>query len=192
MSETVDIEELSKSFLSSHYNSYVRAQICLFQLETSDIYATMKGASFEITIQNGVCYKRTELIGQPCYQYDDYLNITLNDATSVEELRVYGSKYMCIAKFVPNCQFKSVEPGNVIPQVSFPFVRFEEGMSSVTFKFSIKGKDYKFDRTSRRTWQKTNWIAHLSITEHISPIFNESIKCSSDCILDIKRYISFK
>nr|CDS30100.2 hypothetical transcript [Hymenolepis microstoma] len=69
----------------------------------------------------------------------DYLNVTINDVTLFEELRVHGLQFDCIAKFVPKCQFKSVKPGDIIPEVSFPFVRFAKGMSSVHLNFSIKG-----------------------------------------------------
>nr|CUU97768.1 hypothetical transcript [Hymenolepis microstoma] len=48
---------------------------------------------------------------------------------------------VCVANFVPNCIFKPVEPGDVIPQVLFPFARFANGENSVEVKFSINGSE---------------------------------------------------
>nr|CDS30098.1 diagnostic antigen gp50 [Hymenolepis microstoma] len=107
--------------------------------ERSALFAVVNKERGYASIKNNGCYIDDKLIGEPCSKHSDHLNITINDVTRYKDLRVFGDKFDCIAKVVPKCQFKPVEPGEIIPEVSFPFVRFAKGMSSVHIKFAIKG-----------------------------------------------------
>nr|CUU99347.1 hypothetical transcript [Hymenolepis microstoma] len=57
-------------------------------------------------------------------------------------LSVFGEQRCCIATFVPKCEFKPVEPGDLIPQAAFPFAKFVKGKRSVNITFSVKGLNF--------------------------------------------------
>nr|CDS32646.2 diagnostic antigen gp50 [Hymenolepis microstoma] len=123
------------------------------------LYGLGEQKTIFISLKNGGCYDGDKLIGEPCIINPGYFNVTINDVTKFEELHYVGVTSLCIAKFVPNCQFKSVEPGNIIPEVSFPFVRYEEGKSSVQINVSIKGvnsdstMDMRMDKVQMCVWK---------------------------------------
>nr|CUU98346.1 hypothetical transcript [Hymenolepis microstoma] len=79
------------------------------------------------------------VIGNPCCKETDSISITIDDVTKYDRLHVDDNRGICIANFVPKCIFKPVKPGDVIPEVSFPFARFANGANSIEIKFSIKG-----------------------------------------------------
>nr|CDS31567.1 diagnostic antigen gp50 [Hymenolepis microstoma] len=101
-------------------------------------YITNKTA-YDIFIVNSGCYINGTLIGVPCSSSNEYYNITIDDVTPLDEIVGTGNGISCIVKFVPNCTFKSVGPGDILPQSSFPFARFEKGQRSVEIKFSTNG-----------------------------------------------------
>nr|CUU98267.1 hypothetical transcript [Hymenolepis microstoma] len=92
-------------------------------------------------------------------------------------LSVAGGKRRCIATFVPKCEFKPVESGNIIPQVSSPFAKCVEGKLKVNITFSVKGLNsiskvrlYK-NKKLQRIWNGMNvnegWKREkLSLTEN--------------------------
>nr|CDS31462.1 diagnostic antigen gp50 [Hymenolepis microstoma] len=96
-----------------------------------------------ITIENDKCIMNGTSIGEPCFNQTNYLNITLNDASIFDTLFIYGIEG-CVATFAPKCLFKPVEPGNAIPQRSFPFARFQNGSDSVTINFSLNNSESRF------------------------------------------------
>nr|CDS31985.1 diagnostic antigen gp50 [Hymenolepis microstoma] len=106
-------------------------------------YILLYGQSklFPVTIESPDCKVHDTVVGNPCKNESDYLNITIDDVTKYDRLHVDDKRGICIANFVPKCIFKPVKPGNVIPQVSFPFVRFANGGSSVEIQFSINGSE---------------------------------------------------
>nr|CDS31403.1 diagnostic antigen gp50 [Hymenolepis microstoma] len=97
-----------------------------------------------ITIEKNECIMNETSIGKPCFEQTNYLNITLNDASKFDTLAIYGDEG-CVATFAPKCLFKPVEPGNVIPQPSFPFARFQNGNDSVTINFSLNNSESSFN-----------------------------------------------
>nr|CUU98192.1 hypothetical transcript [Hymenolepis microstoma] len=96
-----------------------------------------------IKIRNDTCYIGNKSIGEPCYKQKEYVNITINDVTNVTQLHVEDNSRLCVANFAPKCQFKDVEEGDVIPEASFPFARFEGGSDSVKVNFSVKRSEYE-------------------------------------------------
>nr|CDS32640.2 diagnostic antigen gp50 [Hymenolepis microstoma] len=94
-----------------------------------------------VTIDSPNCKVNDAVIGNPCKRESDYLVMTIDDVTKYDQLLVYETEGMCIANFVPKCMFKPVEPGNVVPEVSFPFARFANGANSIEIKFSINGSE---------------------------------------------------
>nr|CDS34202.2 diagnostic antigen gp50 [Hymenolepis microstoma] len=99
-----------------------------------------------IKIESGKCIMNGTSIGEPCFEETNYLNITLNDVSKFNTLLVIGGG-SCAATFAPKCLFKPVEPGNVIPQLSFPFARFQNGSNSVTINFSLIKSKSSYDKT---------------------------------------------
>nr|CUU98795.1 hypothetical transcript [Hymenolepis microstoma] len=117
----------------------------------SALYVKEKQDRVPISIKNNGCCEEDKLIGEPCSINPGCLNVTISDVTKFEELRLLGITSACIAKFVRKCQSKSVEPGNTIPEESFPFARFEEGKNSVQINLYIKGMNSTSERISYLT-----------------------------------------
>nr|CUU98335.1 hypothetical transcript [Hymenolepis microstoma] len=63
-----------------------------------------------ITIEKDKCIMKGGLIGEPCFNKTDYVNITINDASKFDQLLVFGND-TCVASLAPECLFKPVEPG---------------------------------------------------------------------------------
>nr|CUU97769.1 hypothetical transcript [Hymenolepis microstoma] len=112
---------------------------------TPYIYVFSKYKEFRVRIESPNCKVNDEVVGNPCKQESDYINITIDNVTKYDQLLFYDSRDVCVANFVPKCIFKPVEPGNVIPEVSFPFARFANGENSVEIKFSINGSESNVD-----------------------------------------------
>nr|CDS27909.1 diagnostic antigen gp50 [Hymenolepis microstoma] len=111
--------------------------------EDDEIYVTMNSGSGIIKLNGDKCYVEGKLVGEPCYRNSGYYNITINEVEQFEEILLTSSEGVCVLLFVPNCAFKTVKPGEVVPQVSFPFARFVKGNNSVIIHFSIKGHNYQ-------------------------------------------------
>ncbi|VDO00517.1 unnamed protein product [Rodentolepis nana] len=69
---------------------------------------------WQIDIKDNKCYANDKVFGDPCtgHSGNGYYNLTINDVTKIRELRFIGYSVICVAKFVPKCQFRSVEPDN--------------------------------------------------------------------------------
>nr|CDS25856.2 Taenia soluim Excretory and Secretory Product(TSES)38 protein [Hymenolepis microstoma] len=100
-------------------------------------YGIANRAGALITIEKDKCIMK---------KGNDYVNITINDASKFDQQLVFGND-TCVASFAPECLFKPVEPGNVIPQRSFSFARFQNGNNSVTINFSLKKSESSVDAT---------------------------------------------
>nr|CUU97779.1 hypothetical transcript [Hymenolepis microstoma] len=103
------------------------------------IEVDVKDVKKSISIVNGTCTINNESIGKPCGANSDEVIVTINDTSQSKYLFVIGKKRRCIATFVPKCEFKPVESGQLIPQAAFPFAKFAEGKRSVNITFSVKG-----------------------------------------------------
>nr|CUU97781.1 hypothetical transcript [Hymenolepis microstoma] len=113
--------------------------IIFIAYKNSDLRGRRDGREKSIDIKDARCYIQDELIGDPCYRNSEYFNITVNNVEKFEEVQLFSLENFCIVKFVHNCEFKAAKPGEVVPQESFPFVRFERGNSFVSINLSKKG-----------------------------------------------------
>nr|CDS30604.1 diagnostic antigen gp50 [Hymenolepis microstoma] len=111
--------------------------------EVQETYAIVENDLYYINVEHGECdLMDPPKIWKPCNAKSGYVNISMKEAPEMDQLVVTGTSHRCVLTFAQKRKFKPVAESAVIPEASFPFMRYAGGSSSVKVNFSVNGTNY--------------------------------------------------
>nr|CUU97977.1 hypothetical transcript [Hymenolepis microstoma] len=92
----------------------------------------------KIDIKDGECTIPMHHNWKPCNYKEDYINISMKNGPSMDQLVAMGTNYWCVLNFAPKCIFKHSQQDQLILEASYPFIRYAKGEESVKINLSIR------------------------------------------------------